>query len=362
MNLFARIAALALFLPTVALAADYTDKKSAEWSPEEVDKILKKSPWTIEVNVFPAVLKSPDEAAQKPSANIRVAVNVAWTSAGIYRNARTRLFKDLTPEQAEEMTRPSDRFYIVSVEAPETLSVLDSIPEADLIANTSLEVDGKKYPLAIFQRPSELKAPLANFFFERGTGIPADAKTAVFKTKAREFSAEAKFKFEKMTWQGKRDLDGELAEPSAAEKRRREVQAAVLGTEENPGFFRSVSDVKVEKRGDKSRPWAAYVFYDSTRETPAEGKTVDAIGRKREMASRVGTWSLANGSSLEVIVFVNARTNKAEDYILGPEAEKVSKMAPEGAAAAFKDKLVSADKPKTAPKDDGKKKDEKKPK
>jgi hypothetical protein len=334
-------------LPLAAFAAaDYTEKKSTEWTPEEAKQVLEKSPWVVESQVFPAALRAPDEAQSKPTTSMmRVPVTIAWYSAGIYRTALASLFKDLTPEQLDEMTRPNDRFYIIEVTAPETLGVFDSVTDEELTKATSLEVDGQKFPLLFLIQPKDLKAPKARFIFDRGAGIPAKAKTAVFHTAARDVSLDAKFKLEKMTWLGKRDIDGDLGEISPGEKRRREVQTAVLGTE-TPEFHRAIVDVRLEKLKDKDRPWAAYVFYEPSR----EGKDVDVAARKLGIVQRVGTWSAANDTAIQAIVFLNPKNNKAQDYVLGPDAEKIAKMAPEGAAAAFKDKLTPADKKPEAPK------------
>jgi hypothetical protein len=224
--------------------------------------------------------------------------------------------------------------------------VFDSVTDEELTKATSLEVDGQKFPLSFLVQPAGLKSPRARFFFDRGAGIPAKAKTAIFRTSARDVTLEAKFKLEKMTWLGKRDLDGDIGEITPGEKRRREVQTAVLGTE-SPEFHRAIVDVRLEKLKDKDRPWAAYVFYEPSR----EGKDVDVAARKLGIVQRIGTWSAANKSSaIQAIVFLNPKNNKALDYVLGPDAEKIAKMAPEGAAAAFKEKLTPADKKPAAPK------------
>lgn len=333
-------------LPLAAFAADFTDKKPEAWTPEESKQVLEKSPWVVEVQVFPAALRAPDEGQSKPTTSMmRVPVSVTWYSSGIYRAALATQYKDLTPEQIEEMTRPNDRFYIVEVSAAETLGVFDSVSDEDLGKATSLEVDGQKFPLLFLIQPKDLKSPKVRFIFDRGAGIPAKAKTAVFHTSARDVTLDAKFKLEKMTWQGKRDLDGDIGEITAAEKRRREVQMAILGTE-SPEFHRAIVDVRLEKLKDKDRPWAAYVFYDPSRESA----TADVAARKLGMVQRVGTWSAANGTAIQAIVFLSPKTNKALDYVLGPDAEKIAKMAPEGAAAAFKEKLTPADKKPEAPK------------
>lgn len=334
-------------LPLAAFAADYTDKKADEWTPEESTQVLEKSPWVVEVQVFPAALRAPDEGQSKPTTSMmRVPVTVGWQSSGIYRHALAKQYKDLTPEQIDEMTRPDDRFYVIEVSARETLGVFDSVTDEELTKATSLEVDGQKFPISFLVQPAGLKSPRARFFFDRGAGIPAKAKTAIFRTSARDVTLEAKFKLEKMTWLGKRDLDGDIGEITAGEKRRREVQTAVLGSE-SPEFHRAIVDVRLEKLKDKDRPWAAYVFYEPSR----EGKDVDVAARKLGIVQRIGTWSAANKSSaIQAIVFLNPKNNKALDYVLGPDAEKIAKMAPEGAAAAFKEKLTPADKKPEAPK------------
>lgn len=344
MNRLSLLCLLALS-PLAALAAtDPTTRKADTWSAEDSNGLLTKSPWSIQVQVFPAALLAPDEAQSKPIASTqRVPVTVGWQSSGIYRNALAKQFQGLTPEQLDEMTRPDDRFYVIEVFAADTLGVFDSVTEAELTAATSLEVDGTKFPLSFLVQPAELKAPRVRFFFDRGAGIPATAKKAVFKTKARDVSIDAKFKLDTMTWLGKRDLDGDIGEITPGEKRRREVQTAVLGTE-SPEFHRAVVDVRLEKLKDaKDRPWAAYVFYDPARES----KDADGTARKLGMAQRVGTWSAANKSAIQAIVFLDPKTNKPVDYVLGSEAEKLAKMAPEGAAKVFQEKLVPADKPKT---------------
>lgn len=346
MNRLLLVSLAAALLPLSALAADYTDKKADAWTAEESVQVLTKSPWVIEVQVFPAALRAPDEAQSKPTTSMmRVPVSVGWQSSGIYRHALSKQYKDLSPEQLDEMTRPDDRFYVIEVSAQETLGVFDSVSDKELAAATSLEVDGTKYPLSFLMQPAGLKAPRARFFFDRGEGIPEEAKTAVFRTKVRDVTLEAKFKLSKMTWLGKRDLDGDIGEITEGEKRRRAVQKAVLGTE-SPEFHRAIVDVRLEKLKDKTRPWAAYVFYEPTR----EAADVDVAARKLGIVQRVGTWSAANNSVIQAIVFLDPKNNKAQDYVLGPDAEKLAKMAPEGAAAQFKAKLTSADKKPTAPK------------
>lgn len=345
------ILALLLAAPSAAVAGreGYLTKTPADWTAEDAAEVLTKSPWVVEVQVFPNAVKSPEEAAQKPTGSMkRVPVRVGWRSAGVYRNAQAKQFQGLSPEQLAEMTRPDDRFYVIELRADESLSVLDSVPATELLRSSSLIVDGHARPLAFVVPPAELKAPQARFFFERGDGIPAGAKQAVFRTSARDLGVEAKFKLDKMTWQGKRDLDGDLGDLSPIEKLRREIQAAVLGDGDTV-FHRAVADVRVEKMKDERRPWAAYVFYDPARElsSPEEARAVDGLARKQGIASRLGAWSLSNRSVLQAIVFVNPKTQQAEEFILGADAEKLSKAPPEGAAKLFKEKLTPADKPPT---------------
>lgn len=348
MNCFALAFALSLSVPVTALAADeYLTKKPDAWTPEEAQTVLTKSPWAIDSPVLPHVLRAPDDAADKPTSTmLRVPVTVGWFSSGIYRNALAKQFEGMSADQLEEMTRPDDRFYVIELVTADTLSVFDSVAEEDLAKATSLEVDGQKLPLSFVVLPGALKAPRARFFFDRGTGIPAKAKAAVFKTKARDAAIEAKFKLEKMKWQGTRDLDGQIGELTASEKRRREVQSAVLGTE-SAEFHRAVTDVRLERMKDKDRPYAAYVFYEASRES----KDADATARKLGMVQRVGNWSLANGNSIQAVVFLNPKTNKAVDYVIGPDAEKIARLAPESALKTFKEKLTPADKKPEAPRE-----------
>lgn len=356
---------LAVLVPATVVAKESWDKKPSEWTREEAQQILVKSPWVQTVNVFPATLRAEND---KPTqTQERVGVFVRWQSAGVVREAVARLMElagGLTEAQKTQLTRPEDRFYMITVSAPETLAAIEAVPFETLAANTTLEADGTKYPLVNVVKPSQNNnQPEAVFLFEKGKGIPATAKTANFSTKFGTAEIEAKFKLDKMTWNGKRDLDGDFGNVSEAEKRRREIQAAVLGAGDE-AFGRAITDVRVEKRGNAKRPWAVYVFYDPTRElsNPAEAKMVDTEGRKRAVSSAVGKWSTANKSSLEAIIFVDPAAGKAVDYIVGADAEKLSKMEGDAAAKFFKEKLQSADqkagktgKSSEAPKDEGKK-------
>lgn len=349
MNRLALAFTLALTLPLPALAGDdYTSKKPDAWTPEERAQIMTKSPWAVTSEVFPAALRNPEDGTEKPTSTmLRVPVTVAWFSSGIYRNAFAKQFEGLSADQLEEMTRPDDRFYVIELVAQETLGVIDSLSDEELTKKATLEVDDAKFPLSFVLKPGAMKAPRARFFFDRGAGIPAKAKTAVFKLEARDAKIEGKFKLEKMQWQGKRDLDGDIGELTAAEKRRREVQTAVLGTE-SPEFHRAVTDVRLERMKDKDRPFAAYVFYEPARES----KDADATARKLGMVQRVGAWSASHNNSIQAVVFLDPKTNKAIDYVIGPDAEKIAKLAPESAMSTFKAKLTPADKKPEAPKEE----------
>lgn len=338
-RLSALIAFALLSLPVPALAG-YQDQKPEEWSKEDVEAIRTKSPWTTTVMVFPNALLGPDDRTSKPiHASKRETIHVSWFSAGIYRHAWMRLFQNVTPERLAEMTAPQDRFYLIRVSAEETLSVLDAVSEADLAKVTSLEVDGTKYALSHVERPKQRGMPDAIFAFERGAGIPEGAKNAVFATKAHGLSIKAKFRVDKMTWLGKRDLDGDVAERTPQENVRRGVQAAALGTDAS--LSRAVPSVTVQKLDDADRPWGAYVVYDATRETASPAP--DPVARKFEIASRLGEWSLANGTDLQAIVFLDPATNQVVDFVLAKDAEKIAKMHPEGGLAAFKKALMSPD-------------------
>lgn len=340
-----RLAALAVFatlLAAPAALAGYEDKKPEALTDGDAEAIRTKSPWTTSVNVFPNALLAPDDKISKPiSATKRVPVYVSWFSSGIFRHAWARLFENLSPERLAELTAPQDRFYLIRVSAEDALTVLDSPSDAELAKETRLEVDGTPYALSHVERPKQRGGRDAIFAFERGAGIPADAKHAVFVTKAHGLSIKAKFRVDKMTWLGKRDLDGDLFEPTPQEAVRRGVQAAVLG--KDAALSRAVPSVRVQKLDDADRPWGAYIVYDVSRET-AETKP-DALKRKFEIASRLGEWSLANGTDLQAIVFLDPATNQAVDFVLAKDAEKLAKMKPEGGFELFKKKLTSAGEP-----------------
>ncbi len=356
---------LAALAPAAAIAKESWDKKPSEWTREEAQAILVKSPWVQTVNVFPATLRAD---ADKPTqTQERVGVFVRWQSAGVVREAVARLMElagGLTEAQKTQLTRPEDRFYMITVSAPETLAAIEAVPFETLAGNTSLTADDQKFPLVNVVKPSQNNnQPEAVFLFEKGKGMAAGAKTATFKTKFGTAELEAKFKLDKMVWNGKRDLDGDFGNLSDAEKRRRDIQASVLGAGDE-AFARAITDVRVEKRGDAKRPWAVYVFYDPSRElvNPAEAKMVDVEGRKRAVASAVGKWSIANKSSVEALIYVDPAAGKAIDYIVGADMEKLSKLSGDAAAKLFKEKLQNADqkggksgKSSEAPSDAGKK-------
>ncbi len=351
---------LLLLVPASAYAkeGDWKTKPPAEWTLEEVREILSTSPWVTTVEVFPAALATPGSGQSKPVAlPQRVPLTIRWYSAGIVREATVRgaelAGSKIPAEQRAELTRPSDRFYIVSVTAPETLAVLDSSPLETLVANTHLSSDnGKPIPLTLIKRPAENGGPEALFLFDKGAGIPADAKKLTFRTAAGELKVEARFSADKMVWNGARDLDGDTGPVSADEKRRREIQSAVLSGEA-PEFVRAVTDVRIEQAKGEKRPWKVYVFYDPARELshPAEARLPDIAGRKLGVARRVGRYSSANKAAVQVIVFVDPSKGKAVDYLLGADAETIASLAPESGEKLFKEKLTAADAPAAKPTD-----------
>ena len=372
-RMLAVIAASALLaVPALAAKDDFWNKMpSTEWTLEQVRDVLSKSPWVKTVEVFPAALKSKEEASSKPIGSVkRVGVYVRWYSAGILRHAAARAVelsnpsapKEALEKQRAEITRPHDRFYIITVSAPESLGAIEPITLEELAKKSSLKAGDLSFPLVNVSKPSETTQPEALFYFDRGgRSIPAETKSATFETAFADLKLEAKFDLEKMVWNGQRDIDGDtlagvtfdektkkwidaagkpVERDIEAEMRRREIQAAVLEGAE-PQFARAITDVKVEKKGDPKRPWAVYVFYDPNRElsSPAEATNVDVMGRKRGIASRVGAWSASHKNTLEAVVFVDPAAGKATDYIVGADCEKLSKMAPEGGEAFFKKQL-----------------------
>lgn len=345
------VAFAALLVAGVASAKDpgWKDKKPADWSMDDVKEILNKSAWVETVEVFPAALQDPKGGKEKPTGSSRrIGLMVRWQSAGILRQATVRAMQlqgqTLNEAQVAELTRPSDRFYMISVSAPESLEIVDSIPYETLAGKTTLSAGDTKFPLVQVITPAQNKAPEAVFLFDKKDGIPADAKKAVFSTQFGEADIKAKFDLAKMTWGGERDLDGDLGEVSAQEKLRRDVQAAVLGAGDD-AFARAVTDVKMDKRKDPKRPWAIYVFYDPNRElaNPAEARMVDTQARKLAVAKALGAWSKDRKDGLEAIIFVDPEKGQATDYVVGADAEKVSKMKDDAAAKAFKAMLKKPD-------------------
>lgn len=346
------VAAAALLVAGVASAAkdpEWKSKKPAEWSLDEVKEILNKSAWVESAEVFPAALQDPNAGKEKPTGSARrVGLLVRWQSAGILRHATVRAMQlqgqTLNEAQVAELTRPSDRFYMISVSAPETLAIVNTIPYETLAGKTTLEAGDKKFPLLQVITPEQNKAPEAVFLFDKKDGIPEDAKKAVFSTQFGEAKVKVSFDLGKMKWQGKRDLDGDIGELTAEEKTRREVQTAVLGAGDD-AFARAVTDVKMEKRKDPKRPWAVYVFYDPDREltNPAEARMVDTEARKLAVSQALGTWSKSRKDGLEAVIFVDPAKGKATDYVVGADTEKLAKMKDDAAKKAFKSMLKKPD-------------------
>lgn len=352
----------ATVLATAGIASAAKDgvwntKKPAEWSLEEVREIITKSPWVQTVEVLPTTIRDPNAGTEKPvTGGTRVGLYVRWYSAGLIRQATVRgaqLAGGVSEAQAADMTKPIDRFYVISVTAPESLSVLDGVPFETVKGNTSLTIGETKHSLVNLVTPKQTGGPEALYFFERGKGAPADAKKAEFVTKIGEADIKAKFDVSKMVWNGKRDLDGDTGALSADEKRRRDVQAAILSTGDE-ALARAITDVRVENRAKKI---AVYVFYDPNRElaNPAEAKNVDIGARKLAMTKALGKYSTDAKTDLDVVIFADPNAGKAVDYILGNDAEKIAKLEGDAAAKMFKEKLQKADDAKDKKKDEGKK-------
>lgn len=371
-TLFALTAAtLAVSSAALAKDAEWQNKAPADWTAEDTTEILGKSAWVQTISVFPTALVASGNKQDKPTASsTRVPVQARWFSSqlmkqAIGRNAEIAGAK-MTDEEKAEGTRPDDRFYEILISA-DKLDVLNATPFADLAKVTTLESDGQTFPLVTILRPSDLHSSQSQFIFQKGKGIPAGAKSISLKTVWNENKLEFKWDPTKMVWNGScekgvkptreivgdakgekvavRDLDGDFCPVGPNETRRREVQAAILGSGDE-AFNRAISDVRVTpSKGDKTVTYTAYVFYDPAKEVldPAEAAKVDVMGRKLAMTKAAGKWDSANGSPLKAIVFVRPGAAKPDDFIHASCAEKVAKLEGDAAEKLFKEKLTKPD-------------------
>ena len=363
------LAALALALPATALAkdADWATKAPSDWTADDAAELLAKSPWVATIQVLPTALIGANQKIGKAD---RVPVQARWFSASIIRNAIARNAElqgaKMSPEEKAEQTRPDDRFYEILISS-DKLDVLDSIPFPQLVKVTTLEAGGQTFPLVTLLRPSELKGQ-AQMIFNKKKGIPEGAKDVVLKSEWNGTKIEFKWDATKMVWPGAcenaakpthdivgdakaekpmvRDLDGDFCPVGPNETRRREIQAAVLGSGDD-ALDRAIGDIRVTRAKPEDK-FSVYVFYDAAKETaePVEGaKPVDVMGRKMGMTKAVGKWSAANKSPLKAIFFVKPGAQKPDDFIHASCAEKLAKTDAGSAEKFFKEKLTKPDSP-----------------
>ena len=331
-------------LSSTALAADPWEAKPESWSKDDVQLILNKSPWVQTIGVMPGSLKAKgDGTAAPPATTNQVLLYLRWYSSWTIRMGTFQGAKQaggITDAQIADGTAPVTRFYILSLTSPDSLSWLDEAPLDDLAKNVTLTTDdGNTFPLVYVSRPKTQGGAEALFFFDRGKGIDAKAKSAKFHATLADSKLDASFDLTKMTVGGKRDLDGELSPPSATEKTRREVESAVLESGDE-GLKRGISDVKIDQTGkkDPARPWRVMVFFDPARENGGAAGAVapDAAGQEQSIATAVGKWSKARKSDgASVLLFVNPSAGSVTDFVMGVDAEKLAGMKADEAKKYF---------------------------
>jgi len=343
MKRFLMMTALALVALPALAADDPFAKKPADWTLEDVKAVLnKENAWVKTSEVFSRDLLATEEKSQKTVSNDRESAFIRWYSAGIIRQAVVRAAKlagGLADQQAAEMTKPIDRFYVIEVSASK-LTVADAIGFDEMEKNVTLESDdGSKFALVNVVRPKQTGAPEILFFFDRGKGIPESAKKATFRWQLGDTKIEGPFDLAKMVVDGKRDLDGDTAPLTAEEKRRRAIQAAAL-TDADLLLKRAVEDLSVEKSPSPARPWKIVIFYNANRAADQGTDLVAlALTHKEQLARDVGKWSSANKDSVYALVFADRSAGKVTDFVTGQDAEALAKKQGEAARKFFESKL-----------------------
>ena len=236
---------------TLWAADPWTEKKYTEWSAEEIEKVLRKSPWTkfktvtlalsyplrisadvastdppdpvqgtfdlsqvpVGPNEVAPIIRYPQTSIPKqPRARRRFAkrsteqVLVRWQTALPVRQAYTRqqvAAGKMTPEQAEQLVQQIPNQYVVMVSG----MPMAAMTHVKVKASSYLKTGRGQRIMAQHVRVSRGHVRmLLIFVFPRAIPIELHHKSVEFVTRIGKIRIKKKFSLKKMVYQGKLEL------------------------------------------------------------------------------------------------------------------------------------------------------------